>query len=101
MRLEDTAEGPTDPVGALVNAEQSLGLDNLAFAVDPLGLYRIEPGTLGRVNWRAQSGASWSCLRVTGPCSPGQMISPRCSSTSHRVTLGKSTASEITNRNRE
>jgi hypothetical protein len=48
MRLVDTAEGPTDPVGELVSAEQSLRLDYLAFAVDPLGLYRIEPGTLGR-----------------------------------------------------
>jgi hypothetical protein len=48
MRLVDTAEGPTDPVGELVSAEQSLRLDYLAFAVDPLGLYSIEPGTLGR-----------------------------------------------------
>jgi hypothetical protein len=48
MRLVDTAEGPTDPVAELVSAEQSLRLDYLAFAVDPLGLYRIEPGTLGR-----------------------------------------------------
>ena len=40
MRLVDTAEGPTDPVGELVSAEQSLRLDYLAFAVDPRGLYR-------------------------------------------------------------
>src|SRR5215204_14333 len=48
MRLVYRAEGPADPVGELVSAEQSLGLDYLAFAVDPLGLYRIEPRTLGR-----------------------------------------------------
>jgi hypothetical protein len=48
MRLVDTSEGPTDPVGELVSAEQSLRLDYLAFAVDPLGLYSIEPGTPGR-----------------------------------------------------
>jgi hypothetical protein len=42
MRLMDTAEGPTDPLGELVSAEQSLRLDYLAFAMDPLGLYRIE-----------------------------------------------------------
>ncbi len=44
----DTAEGPTYSVGELVSAEQSLGPDYLAFAVDPLGLYGIEPRTLGR-----------------------------------------------------
>ena len=47
MRLVDTAEGPTDPVGELVSAEQSLRLDYLAFAVDPLGLYRtLRQGTI-------------------------------------------------------
>jgi hypothetical protein len=33
MRLLDTSEGPTDPLGELVSAEQSLRLDYLAFAV--------------------------------------------------------------------
>src|SRR5215211_4006531 len=47
MRLVDTAEGLADPVGELVSAEQCLRLDYLAFAVYPLGLYRIEPRTLG------------------------------------------------------
>jgi hypothetical protein len=40
MRLMDTAEGPTDPVGELISAEQPLGLNYLAFAMNPLGLYR-------------------------------------------------------------
>jgi hypothetical protein len=35
-----TTEDPADPLSKLVSAEQSLRLDYLAFAVDPLGLYR-------------------------------------------------------------
>ena len=47
MGLVDTSEGPTDPLGELLSAEQSLRLDYLAFAVDPLGLYRtLRQGTI-------------------------------------------------------
>src|SRR5215208_6143925 len=42
-----TTEGRVNPVGKLVSPEQPLGLDYLAFAVDPLGLYGVEPRTLG------------------------------------------------------
>ena len=42
-----TSEGPADSVGELISFEQSLGLCNLAFAVDPLGLYGVEPRALG------------------------------------------------------
>jgi len=48
MRLVDTAEHPADPVGELVSTEQPLGLDDLAFAVYPLGLYGIEPRAFRR-----------------------------------------------------
>jgi hypothetical protein len=48
MRLVDTAEGPTDPLGELVSAEQSLRLDYLAFAADPLGLLAHLVGGSGR-----------------------------------------------------
>src|SRR5215217_6584122 len=41
-----TTEGRANPVGKLVSPEQPLGLDYLAFAVDPLGLYGVEPRTL-------------------------------------------------------
>src|SRR5215213_5611199 len=42
-----TTEGRANPIGKLVSPEQPLGLDYLAFAVDPLGLYGVEPRTLG------------------------------------------------------
>jgi hypothetical protein len=41
-----TAEGPANPVGELVSTKQPLGLNDLAFAMDPLRLDRIEPRTL-------------------------------------------------------
>src|SRR5215203_866050 len=41
MRLMDTAEGPTDPVGKLISADQPLGLNYLAFAM------RIHLGSIG------------------------------------------------------
>src|SRR3712207_598903 len=47
MLFVSTAEDFANPIGELVSAEQLLGLRNLAFAVDPLGLYRIKPRALG------------------------------------------------------
>ena len=47
MLVVRTTEDRADPVCQLVCAEQSLGLRDLAFAVDPLGLYSIEPRALG------------------------------------------------------
>src|SRR5919107_1140457 len=42
-----TAEDFANPLGELVSTEQPLGLNYLAFAVNPLGLYCIEPRALG------------------------------------------------------
>src|SRR5215212_10412711 len=47
MLFVGTAEDFANPLGELVSTEQPLGLDYLAFAVDPLGLYCIEPRALG------------------------------------------------------
>jgi hypothetical protein len=47
MLVMRTTEDPTHPVGELISSKQSLGLCNLAFAVDLLGLYSIEPWALG------------------------------------------------------
>jgi hypothetical protein len=46
MRLMSTAENPTDPIGELICAQQTLGLDHLSLAMDPLGLYGVQPWTL-------------------------------------------------------
>ena len=47
MLFVSTAEDPANPICELVSAEQPLGLDHLAFGVDPLGLDRVEPRALG------------------------------------------------------
>jgi hypothetical protein len=47
MLVMRTTEDPADSVGELISSKQSLGLCNLAFAVDPLGLYGVEPRALG------------------------------------------------------
>src|SRR5215212_8574595 len=46
MRLMSTAENPTDPIGELISAQQTLGLYHLSLAVDPLGLYGVQPRAL-------------------------------------------------------
>jgi hypothetical protein len=48
MLVMRTTEDPANSIGKLISAEQqSLGLRDLAFAVDPLRLYCIEPRALG------------------------------------------------------
>ena len=47
MLFVSTAEDFANPLGELVSTEQPLGLNYLAFAVNPLGLYCIEPRALG------------------------------------------------------
>src|SRR5829696_3048080 len=47
MLFVSTAEDFANPLGEFVSTEQPLGLNYLAFAVDPLGLYCIEPRALG------------------------------------------------------
>src|SRR5918995_3761333 len=41
-----TVEDPADPICQLVSREQPLGLYDLALAMDPLGLHRVEPRAL-------------------------------------------------------
>jgi hypothetical protein len=41
-----TTEDPTDPIRKLISSKQSVGFDDLALGVYPLGLYGIEPRTL-------------------------------------------------------
>src|SRR3954451_13816442 len=41
-----TAEDPADPLGQLVSAQKTLGLDHFALAVDPFGLDGVKPRTL-------------------------------------------------------
>jgi hypothetical protein len=47
MLFVSTAEDFANPLGELVSTEQPLSLNYLAFAVNPLGLYCIEPRALG------------------------------------------------------
>jgi hypothetical protein len=42
-----TAEDLANPLGELVSTEQPLGLNYLAFAMNPLRFYRVEPRALG------------------------------------------------------
>src|SRR5579864_9168 len=46
MRIGWTVEGTTDALLDLMGAEQAGGFHDLAFAVDPARLHRVEPGTL-------------------------------------------------------
>src|SRR5215208_7469392 len=48
MLVVRTSERRADSFGQLVGAQQTVGLDHLAFAVNPLGLYGIEPRALLR-----------------------------------------------------
>lgn len=50
MLFVSTAEDPANPVGELVSTEQPLGLNYLAFAMNPLRLDGIEPWALGGQN---------------------------------------------------
>src|SRR5215207_43502 len=47
MLFVSTAEDFANPLGELVSTEQPLGLNHLAFAMNPLRLYRVEPRALG------------------------------------------------------
>src|SRR5215204_5836466 len=82
MRLMDTAEGATDPVGKLISADQPLGLNYLAFAMNPLGLYRIEPRTFGGQQTRhyPDPAATIFDVAVVGgdPASHPMALMPAC-----------------------
>lgn len=42
-----TAKVSTDPLGQLSGGQQAIGLDHVAFAMNPFGLNGVQPGTLG------------------------------------------------------
>jgi hypothetical protein len=46
MLVMRTTENPADPVGELVSAQQTVGLDHFALAVNPFGLYSVQPRAL-------------------------------------------------------
>src|SRR4051794_1665998 len=46
MLVMRTTEDPTDPLGKLVGAQQTLGLDHLPFAVNPFGFDGVQPRAL-------------------------------------------------------
>src|SRR4051794_17787643 len=46
MLFVSTVEDFANPLGELVSSQQPLGLNYLAFAMNPLRLYRVEPGAL-------------------------------------------------------
>ncbi len=46
MLVMRTTEDPANPLGKLVGARQTVGLYHFALAVDPLGLYRVQPRAL-------------------------------------------------------
>src|SRR5512132_2649855 len=48
MLVMRATEDPANSVGELVSSQQSVGFDDLALAVYPVGLYGIEPRTLLR-----------------------------------------------------
>jgi hypothetical protein len=45
MLVMRTTEDPTDPIRKLISSKQSVGFDDLALGVYPLGLYDVEPRT--------------------------------------------------------
>src|SRR5215204_5409205 len=46
MLVMRTTEDPANPLGKLVSAQQTLGLEHFSLAVNPLGLYGVKPRTL-------------------------------------------------------
>ncbi len=42
MLVMRTVEDPANPIGEFVGSKQTLGLYNLALAVDPFGLYSVD-----------------------------------------------------------
>lgn len=46
MLVMRTIKDPTDPLGEFVSPQQTVGLDDLALSVNPLGLYGVKPRTL-------------------------------------------------------
>src|SRR5215210_6781237 len=62
MLFVSAAEDPANPLGELVSSQQPLGFERLAFGVNPLGLYRIEPRTLGWQQTRYYPDPTAACF---------------------------------------
>src|SRR5215204_4413335 len=82
MLVVRTIEDPADSVSELISAKQSLGLCNLAFGVDPPGLYSIEPRALGgqQVRYYPHPMAACFDLAVVGgdPVTHLSALVPAC-----------------------
>src|SRR5258706_11529127 len=61
IRFIRTSKVSTDPFSKLLSCQQSIVLNHVAFAMHPLGLDGIEPGTFGRQKER-QNAYSFSGL---------------------------------------
>jgi hypothetical protein len=46
MLVMRTIEDPANPIGEFVSAQQPVGFDYFALAMNPLGLYGVQPRTL-------------------------------------------------------
>ena len=68
VNLMVTAEDLADPVGKFMSREHPIGLDRLAFAMDPPGLYRVEPRALlgKKAAYYAHSATAFFDLPVVG-----------------------------------
>src|SRR5215204_1380075 len=64
-----TAEDPANPLCEFVGAQQTLGLDHFALAVNPFGLYRVEPRALlgQKAAYNSHSFATLFDLTVMSP----------------------------------
>src|SRR5215204_1745570 len=71
MLVMRTTEDPTDPVGKLVSAQQTLWLDHLPLAAHPLRLYGVQPRALlgQKTAYDSHSFAALSDLAVV-PADP-------------------------------
>ena len=70
MLVMRAIEDPTDPIGKLVGAQQAGGLNHLAFAVYPLGLYGVKPRTLLRKKATEDSHSSFATFFTSRLCLP-------------------------------
>src|SRR3982751_4987095 len=75
MLVMRTTEDPANPLGKLISAQQTVGLDHLALAMDPLRLYGVQPrALLGQK--AAYDPHSFSPLLLTSRlCLPSQRLS--------------------------
>src|ERR1700692_167839 len=58
MRFIGTSKVSTDPLSQLFSGQQAISLNDVAFAVDPFGLNRVEPRTL---RWQQERQDTHAC----------------------------------------